>query len=338
MDWFLDPSRTGVTADLRSELGEYLRRHAQDDAEVDSALLAVEELVANAVRHSTTPTWVTTDWHGDELVVSVLDLGPGFELDSVALPDVDSESGRGLFIVAALSTDLQAVRRRAGGARVSARLPLRRSGSRDLDPLPRTASPLPTLGEAGPAGFGKESFLRALVVQMAQAVEAADGPAAAEAAVASVGSTVGGQMEEEYRRASGVVGRLAPEDLARCYVRLKAAIDGGFEAVEVGEDRIVLVNTACPFGAAVQHAPALCRMTSSVFGGIAARAAGEATVVLEERIAVGDPGCRVVVHLGPAPMEAARVGHRYRRPPEDEPHRATAGGTTAGRDRPAHRG
>jgi hypothetical protein len=39
-------------------------------------------------------------------------------------------------------------------------------------------------------------------------------------------------------------------------------------------------------------------MTSSVFGGIAARNSGEASVVLEERIAVGDPECRIVVTLG----------------------------------------
>lgn len=62
-------------------------------------------------------------------------------------------------------------------------------------------------------------------------------------------------------------------------------------------------------------------MTSSVFGGIAARNyEGGAAVVLEERIAVGDPGCRVVVHLGTPPSQAARFAHRY-------------GGTESGRRR-----
>ena len=42
-------------------------------------------------------------------------------------------------------------------------------------------------------------------------------------------------------------------------------------------------------------------MTSAVFGGIAANSHGEATVTLEERIAVGDPGCRVVIQLGAVP-------------------------------------
>lgn len=39
-------------------------------------------------------------------------------------------------------------------------------------------------------------------------------------------------------------------------------------------------------------------MTLSVFGGISSRNKGGATVVLEEHIAVGDPECRVVIHLG----------------------------------------
>ncbi len=57
-------------------------------------------------------------------------------------------------------------------------------------------------------------------------------------------------------------------------------------------------------------------MTSAVFGGIAANSHGDAAVVLEERIAVGDPECRVVVHLGPT-AEASPAAHRYRghRPP-----------------------
>jgi predicted ArsR family transcriptional regulator len=141
------------------------------------------------------------------------------------------------------------------------------------------------------------------------------GPDGAEAAVAQVGIDVGGQMEQEYRVATEVVGRLTPQQLAECFVRLKHAIDGGFYIVEVSSERIVLGNTRCPFGDAVRRAPALCRMTSSVFGGIAARNGDNgAGVVLEERIAVGDPGCRVVVHLGAVPPATVRFAHRYSAP------------------------
>jgi hypothetical protein len=109
------------------------------------------------------------------------------------------------------------------------------------------------------------------------------------------------------------VGRLPVERLGECLVRLKHAIDGGFQVVELTDEHIVFTNTRCPFGDVVRNAPALCRMTSSVFGGIAARNSddGQAAVVLEERIAVGDPGCRIVVHLGPPAAQLVSFAHRY---------------------------
>ncbi|CAA9490002.1 MAG: sigma-54 dependent transcriptional regulator [uncultured Solirubrobacteraceae bacterium] len=76
---------------------------------------------------------------------------------------------------------------------------------------------------------------------------------------------------------------------------LKAAVGGDFYVVSADAGRIVLGNRRCPFGTAVRHEPALCRMTSSVFGGIAARNTERSAVALEQRIALGDPECRVVV-------------------------------------------
>ena len=180
---------------------------------------------------------------------------------------------------------------------------------------------LPRLDEAMEGGgFGREPFLRALVVQMSQAIEERHGPDAAEAVVAQVGTDVGGQMEAEFRLAEEIVGRLSPEELGRCYVRLKHAIEADFRVVEATPQRIVLENRRCPFGEAVRGAPALCRMTTSVFGGIAARNSDDgAAVLLEERIAVGDPGCRVVVYLGPAPDEVVPFAHEFPAPLGPEP-------------------
>jgi predicted ArsR family transcriptional regulator len=149
------------------------------------------------------------------------------------------------------------------------------------------------------------------VVQLAQAVERNGGPGMAEACVAQVAIDVGAQMELEYRAATAVVGNLDPRQLADCFVRLKHAIDGGFHVIEITPDRIVLGNTQCPFGEVVRKAPALCRMTSAVFGGIAANSHGESAVVLDERIAVGDPECRVVIHLGHR-ADVGASAHRYR--------------------------
>ena len=82
-----------------------------------------------------------------------------------------------------------------------------------------------------------------------------------------------------------------------------------------------MLRASVPFFAArdvVRLAPSLCRMTSSVFGGIAARNNGAPVgVLLEERIAVGDPGCRVVVALSPQAGVDSALAHRYD-PPVDE--------------------
>ena len=52
-------------------------------------------------------------------------------------------------------------------------------------------------------------------------------------------------------------------------------------------------------------------MTSNVFGSIAAENLGYAKVVLEQTIAEGDPGCRVVVYLKSTPESNAAQGREY---------------------------
>lgn len=343
MDWYLDhPDQVG---ELRHELTAYLRRHAVAGSmeEVEDSELIASEAVGNAIRHTGGPVWVSLGWAGERPTLTVYDVGAGFDVAGVpgvlgAVPPprgaaapasrtmtsgtmtdpeaLAEDSGRGLTIMVALAPEVRASLRRASGVAVTITLPVRRATTASVDPPRRHVAVLPALDEARmEGGFGKEAFLRALVVQLSQAVEAGHGPDAAEAAVAQVGTDVGGQMEAEFRVATEIVGRLTPEQLGECYVRLKHAIDGQFTVVEATTERIVLENRRCPFGEAVQRAPALCRMTSSVFGGIAARNSPDgAAVVLEERIAVGDAGCRVVVFLGPPPAEVAPFAHRYRPP------------------------
>ena len=326
MDWYVErPEQLG---DLRREIGRYLARHAVPDEEaVEDAELVVSEAVGNALRHSAGPVWVALQWSGENPTLSVYDVGTGItppaEPNRASPPPVGpddgddlAESGRGMMLMRHLAHDVVAQLRPHSGMVVSMRLAVTRRSTHSVDPPLRSSGRLPALDEARPdGGFGKESFLRALVVQLSQTIEHHHGPDAAESAVAQVGTDVGGQMEAEFRLAEQIVGRLSPEDLGRCYVRLKHAIDGGFSVLEANADRVVLVNTRCPFGDTVRRAPALCRMTSSVFGGIAARNhEGGASVLLEERIAVGDPGCRVVVYLGAAPAHVASFAHHYGAP------------------------
>lgn len=325
MDWYLQADDVAAGRDLRHEIVAYLARHAEPGADTADPELIVAELVANAAEHAGGPLWVSLTWGDEHPVLTVCDLGPGFDPGMLATadavrhdagePDGLAEGGRGLFLIRALATSHEASMRSNGGMRVTALLPVTREVSRSLDPPRRSIGALPLLDEARPeGGFGKESFLRALVIQLAHAVELQQGPEAAEAAVAQVGTDVGAQMEDEFRLARGIVGRLSPSEIGQCYVRLKHAIDGGFFVLEATDERVVLGNTRCPFGDVVTQAPSLCRMTSSVFGGIAARNSDEGvTVLLEERIAIGDPGCRVVVRLRPDGAEDRAGAHRYQR-------------------------
>lgn len=301
-----------VASDLRREIRSYLERHSDGLRSVDEAELVASELIQNALLHTQGPAWVSLRWTGMYPELTVSDLGPGFELDASLPQDRLAVGGRGLFIVSKLARQLEARTRATGGSVVSATLDVTRPRAVSRPAVRRRGS-LPELHEAQPeGGFGREAFLRALAVQLASTMELQHGPAAAEAAVAQVGADVGGQMEDEFRRAHDVVGRMSAAQIAECFVRLKAAIGGGFSVHEVADDRIVLINDRCPFGESVRRAPALCWMTSSVFGGIASHNTGSgALVVLEERIAVGDPQCRVVVWLDVDAPSGQHTGHRY---------------------------
>jgi anti-sigma regulatory factor (Ser/Thr protein kinase)/predicted ArsR family transcriptional regulator len=321
LDWYLEAGSDATQATaLRHEIGAFLERHAGEGSDLDAARVIVAELLANAVRHTSGPVWATVDWSAREPVLIVRDLGPGFRLpEHPELPPMESIGGRGLFIASQLAPELAQRHERSVGADVRATLPVSRATEVSIDPARHVLPSLPGPSEAAPDGtFGRESFLRALVVQMATSLEETHGPAAAAAAVAQVGTDVGARMEDAYRSANGIDGRLDVEQTADLYVGLKNAIGGRFRVAERHDDRIVLTTDACPFGEAVRLSPSLCRMTSSVFGGIAARnAGGAAAVQLEERIAVGDPGCRVVVWLTDPPEGQRELVHLYRGQPAD---------------------
>jgi predicted ArsR family transcriptional regulator len=96
-------------------------------------------------------------------------------------------------------------------------------------------------------------------------------------------------------------------------VDLKRRIQGDFFVVEETEDRIVLGNRACPFGAMVDGRPSLCMMTSNVFGHIASQNLGYAAVDLPRTIAQGDLGCQVVIYLRPGAHVPAAAREYFQR-------------------------
>jgi predicted ArsR family transcriptional regulator len=156
----------------------------------------------------------------------------------------------------------------------------------------------------------RDSFLRTLMRELSGTLQDVVGLSEASAFVSVVGQRVGDQIDKQYRAALGVE-RLSREQAAAVMVDLKRRINGDFYIIEESDEKIVFGNRACPFGAAVRDRPALCMMTSNVFGSIAAENLGYAKVELQQTIARGDPGCRVVVYLRPTGESEAAEGREY---------------------------
>lgn len=164
-------------------------------------------------------------------------------------------------------------------------------------------------------------FLQTFVLELMDVCEAS-GLGQTEHVIERIARSAGRFFEEAFREEYGIEGTLDLEGYADLIVGLKNKIGGHFSLLSSGPDCIRVVSSRCPFGEGVRNAPELCRMTSSVFGGIAARNFGFARVVLERRIALGHEGCAVAVYLN---REAAgdHEGIDYRRPDEDQPGQRT---------------
>jgi hypothetical protein len=107
------------------------------------------------------------------------------------------------------------------------------------------------------------------------------------------------------------VSKLNRAQVANVLVDLKRRIRGEFFVIEETDEKIVLGNRRCPFEDKVIGRPAMCMMTSNVFGSIAAQNLGYDKVVLEETIAQGAVGCRVTVFLKPSPEAQEAPGREY---------------------------
>lgn len=142
----------------------------------------------------------------------------------------------------------------------------------------------------------REQFLLSIIGELADVLQDNIGVHAAEGFIAMVGNRTGVLMNQDYQAAAGT-DQLDPPQVAAALVDLKRRIEGGFSIESIDAERIVLVNDRCPFGAHVDGRPALCMMTSNVFGRIAAENLGHSRVVLQETIARGDGRCRVLIYL-----------------------------------------
>ena len=165
------------------------------------------------------------------------------------------------------------------------------------------------VGEAA-VPLERDVFLRTLIRHLAGTLEDVVGLQEAAGFVSVVGQRIGEEINGAYKHALSVE-RLDREQVAQVLVDLKARIKGDFFILEQDDEKIVLGNRACPFAEKVVGRPSMCMMTSNVFGVIASENLGYAKVSLEQTIAQGHPGCRVVVYLRPTAEAQAASGREY---------------------------
>lgn len=142
----------------------------------------------------------------------------------------------------------------------------------------------------------RDSFMRALIRELADVLCDVVGVQQASAFISVVGQNMGRSLDQQYRQALNVP-ELNREQVAAVLADLKQRIRGRFRVIECSERHIVLASDTCPFEEKVTGQKAMCMMTSNVFGSIAADNLGYAKVELRETIAEGAPACVVAVHL-----------------------------------------
>ncbi|MEP7381233.1 MAG: methanogen output domain 1-containing protein [Gemmatimonadota bacterium] len=175
--------------------------------------------------------------------------------------------------------------------------------------MSETSTQLPTVSELA-IPLERDLFLRTLLGHLAGTLQKVVGLEEASGFVSVVGQEIGDEFNRTYKSALAVE-KLSRGQVAEVLVDLKRRIQGDFYLIEQDDEKMVFGNRACPFGEKVVGRPALCMMTSNVFGSIAADNLGFSKVVIEQAIALGDPGCRVVVHVKPTPESEAASGREY---------------------------
>lgn len=161
--------------------------------------------------------------------------------------------------------------------------------------------------------LNRDLFMRTLLVDISYLLENNLGTRWLQQYIGQVGLSMGAWIEEQYRNVCGLEGALTPQQFAEIIVDLKRRIGGEFTIENVSAKAVTVASATCPFGDIVRRSPGLCRMTSSVFGGIAARNFGYGKVFIRRSIARGDKRCEVKVFLDRSAEALSAPGDEYTR-------------------------
>ena len=142
----------------------------------------------------------------------------------------------------------------------------------------------------------RDIFLRTLIRELSGTLQEVVGLEEASGFISVVGQSMGKRINQDYKSALEL-SKLSREQVADVLVDLKKRIQGDFYVIEQNDEKIVFGNRICPFAEKVLDRPAMCMMTSNVFGTITAENIGYAKVELQETIADGASGCKVVIYL-----------------------------------------
>jgi anti-sigma regulatory factor (Ser/Thr protein kinase) len=145
--WHVHTSEMPAVNAARRSFAEAFRSHGATADDVAVAEIVLGELVGNAVRYAPGPIDIIADWSGPDPVLHVIDNGPGFRHISILPPDLMSESGRGVFIVAALTHDFRIAKGPNGGSHARAVLRMRSRQLVDIRADAISTTPLSAFGE-----------------------------------------------------------------------------------------------------------------------------------------------------------------------------------------------
>ena len=155
------------------------------------------------------------------------------------------------------------------------------------------------------------AFLQTFIIELMHASEQL-GQEQSQQLIENIALTAGCFFEEVYRNQCGNKKNvLNIESYIELILGLKNNIGGNFSLSSSHQETICVCNTSCPFGEEVVNFPELCGMTSSVFGGIAARNFGYAKIEIAKSIAQHDGCCEVYIHLNPE-IAKNKQGIEYR--------------------------
>ncbi len=118
--WTLEPGDAKAVMEARDELLTRLHERAMPGQSVGDVELIFAELLGNVVRHAPGKAEIVLDLTGRLPVLSVIDDGPGFSRGAHLPANPLSEGGRGLYIVSALSKELNVTARAGRGSHVRA--------------------------------------------------------------------------------------------------------------------------------------------------------------------------------------------------------------------------